>query len=99
MPILTIDMSGLTHKVILTHISRPGGMVLRTKEVRGWTKYLPEVGLPFILLGEPLEKGMGLRRVNTSEVVGLEVAGDTYMLKTKTGSVYQVISERMVGDS
>jgi len=62
---------------------------IRTDEVLGKTDELPQVGKPFILIGEGLE--FGNRMVNTSPVKEIERhQPNLFVLTTESGSIYHV---------
>lgn len=93
MEYLAIDMRHLEkmYKVRILCVSRPGGTVFRSDEIEGWTDKLPEVGLQFCMVGEPLDPAYDGRWVNTSLVVDMCWEENLIDFKTESGSHYQVI--------
>lgn len=75
-------------KILLTKIES-NHTNLRTNEIEGLTLELPVVGKGFNMSGEPLDKNMSVRVINTTEIKEVEQNGDEYTFKT-LNSTYNV---------
>ncbi len=71
-----------------------GGERIRTDSVEGVCEHLPEIGVPFIMIGKSLDFVGGLRLISTSPVVEISYELDGTITTTTENSTYQLtISE------
>ena len=71
-----------------------GGEALRTKEVFGHFRKMPEKGEPFIMVAEALEGGVG-RMITTSPIQDVLTEGSVMVIETEN-STYEVTMEEKV---
>jgi len=68
-------------KVLLTKVESNHNN-LRTNEIEGLTLELPTVGKGFNMSGEPLDKAMSVRVINTTEIKEIEGSENDFTFKT-----------------
>lgn len=78
-------------KVILTRLDS-NHTKLRTDVIEGEAMGLPIVGVPFVLVGEPITEGAQCRVVQTTGVTGIEKVDEFHLIFTTKNSKYSLVT-------
>lgn len=73
----------------------------RTNSISGFCELIPEVGKPFVIIGESLTECANMRVVRTSRVVDIQGEGQgEFIIITESGSKYkvQILEDEKVED-
>ena len=69
---------------------------LRTNDIEGNFAILPQVGKRFVIIGEPLEAGYGVRVVSTSPVQEINIEGNGAIVFRTLNSIYRLIGQKEI---